>query len=108
MHKMRFAFALSSLLLAGFPFYSHAQSTVDQVGNTADKVGGSIDKVSNLFKKKNKNKSGTDATKPDGSPTSITINSVYDFVPGNTVLFIDHFDSTVRGNFPAKWLTNAS
>ena len=106
---MRFAFALPALLLAAIPVCSHAQTTVDQVGNTADKVGNTIDKVGGLFKKKNKNKpSDTDAAKPAGSNTSVGINSVYDYVPGNTVLFIDHFDSTINGNFPAKWLTNGS
>jgi len=108
MHKMHFAFALPALLLTAAPICSHAQTTVDQVGNTADKVGSTIDKVGGLFKKKNKNKpSETNTEKPAG-PTSVGINSVYDYVPGNTVLFIDHFDSTINGNFPAKWLTNAS
>jgi hypothetical protein len=108
MHKIRFVFALPALLLAAVPFVSHAQTTIDQAGNTADKIGNSIDKVGSLFKKKNKNKSEKDATKPTSSTNRIDINSVYDFTPGNTVLFIDHFDSTVKGNFPAKWLTNAS
>jgi hypothetical protein len=109
MRKMQFIAALPVLFLATIPFGSHAQSTVDQVGNTADKVGNTIDKVGGLFKKKNKNKpAGTDAPKPTTSGNSVTINTTYDFVPGNTLLFIDHFDSTKKGNFPVKWLTNAS
>jgi hypothetical protein len=108
MHKIRFVFALPALLLAAVPIVSHAQTTIDQAGNTADKIGNSIDKVGSLFKKKNKNKSNTGDPKPTSSSNRIDINSVYDFTPGNTVLFIDHFDSTVKGNFPAKWLTNAS
>jgi hypothetical protein len=109
MRKMQFIAALPVLFLATIPFGSHAQSPVDQVGNTADKVGSTIDKVGGLFKKKNKNKpANTDAPKPTTSGNSVTINTVYDFVPGNTLLFIDHFDSTKKGNFPIKWLTNAS
>ena len=109
MHKLHIVFALPALLLAATPLCSHAQSSVDQVGNTADKVGSTIDKVGGLFKKKNKNKStDPDATKPISTGNSVTINTVYDFVPGNTLLFIDHFDSTKKGNFPIKWLTNAS
>jgi hypothetical protein len=108
MHRNYFVFALSTLLMAAVPVLSHAQNPIDQVGNTADKVGSSIDKVGSLFKKKNKNTSGKNSEKPPVSNSRIDINSVYDFTPGNTVLFIDHFDSTVKGNFPAKWLTNAS
>jgi hypothetical protein len=106
---MRFAFALPALLLlSAVPVCSHAQTTVDQVGNTADKVGSTIDKVGGLFKKKNKNKPADNGEKPSSTNTSVGINTVYDFVPGNNVLFIDHFDSTINGHFPAKWLTNAS
>ena len=108
MHKNCFVFALSALLVATVPISSHAQNTIDQAGNTADKISNGIDRVGSLFKKKNKNKSETDASKPAGSNTRVDINSVYDFTPGKTVLFIDHFDSTVKGNFPAYWLTNAS
>jgi len=100
--------ALSFLLLVAVPICSHAQGTIDQVNSTADKVGNTIDKVGGLFKKKKKNTTDAPAAKPTTSGTNVTINSVYDFVPGNTVLFTDYFDSTIRGNFPAKWLTNAS
>jgi hypothetical protein len=108
MHKMYFAFALPVLFLVTAPICSHAQGSIDKVGNTADKVGNTIDKVGSLFKKKNKKKADTDAAKPADTKTSVGINSVYDFVPGANVLFTDHFDSTVQGNFPAKWKTNAS
>ncbi|AEW00336.1 hypothetical protein A4D02_23700 [Niastella koreensis] len=109
MLKLHIVFALPALLLTATPFYSHAQSTVDQVGNTADRVNNTIDKVGGLFKKKNRNKStDSDAAKPTTTGNSVTINTVYDFVPGNNLLFIDHFDSTKKGNFPIKWLTNAS
>jgi hypothetical protein len=108
MHKICSVFTLSALLLAVAPIISHAQGTVDQVGNTADKIGNGIDRVGSLFKKKNKNKPDGDASKPAGTNSRVDINTVYDFVPGNNVLFIDHFDSTVKGNFPALWLTNAS
>ncbi|HEY8896712.1 MAG TPA: hypothetical protein VIM79_17935, partial [Niastella sp.] len=107
MRKNCFVFTLSVLLLAA-SIISQAQGTIDQVGNTADKIGNGIDRVGSLFKKKNKNKTDTDASKTAGSNNRVDINTVYDFVAGNNVLFIDHFDSTVKGNFPALWLTNAS
>jgi hypothetical protein len=109
MRKTSLSAVIVTLSLSTAFFCSHAQSTVDQVSNTTDKVNNTIDKVGGLFKKKKKNKTDSTATaKPASSNTNITINSVYDFVPGNNVLFVDHFDSTVAGNFPAKWTTDAS
>src|SRR5436305_1702865 len=99
MRKMN-AVALPVLLLLAVPICSHAQNTIDQVNSTADKVGSTIDKVGGLFKKKKKTTTDAPASKPTTSGTNVTINSVYDFVPGSTVLFTDHFDSTVHGNFP--------
>lgn len=114
MRKLLSALAAAALLLPGMPFLSNAQNAIDQTSNSVDKATNTINKVGSLFKKKNKNKPDTTAAKPiaakpaDNSSTNITINTTYDFVPGNTVLFTDAFDSTVQGNFPAKWLTDAS
>jgi hypothetical protein len=105
--------------LSATPFFAHAQGTVDQINNGVDKTTNSINKIGGLFKKKSKTKTDTTTAKPAAAPntgtpntgtpnTGITINSTYDFVPGTTVLFFDTFDSTVQGNFPAKWLTDAS
>jgi hypothetical protein len=111
---MRFITVLTAILLSAIPFFSYAQGTVDQINNNVDKTTNSINKIGGLFKKKNKNKPDSTAAKSaavanTATPnTGITINSTYDFVPGSTVLFQDSFDSTVQGNFPANWLTDAS
>lgn len=103
--------ATIALLLAAAPFYSQAQTTVDQVNNTADKVNSTMDKVGGWFKKK-KNKKDTVVVNPANDTQStgknITINSNYDFTPGATILFEDSFDSTHIGGFPLRWVTNGS
>lgn len=104
MYKNAITAALALFLAA--PFYSNAQNTVDQVNNTADKVSSTVDKIGGLFKKKNKNRKDTTTSTQTTGP-NITINSSYDFVPGNTVLFEDDFDSTAQGAFPARWTTNS-
>jgi len=108
------ALLAAAILLPAMPLLSQAQNAVDQTSNSVDKATNTINKVGSLFKKKNKNKPDTTTAKPiapkpvDNSTTNITINTTYDFIPGNTVIFTDAFDSTVQGNFPAKWLTDAS
>jgi len=106
---------LSAAVVLTATLAGQAQNAVDQTSNSVDKATNTINKVGSLFKKKNRNKTDTTAARPAATPnsnsnagTSITINSTYDFVPGNTVIFADAFDSTVQGNFPAKWLTDAS
>ncbi len=42
---------------------------------------------------------GTDANR------AITINSKYDFVPGEKVIFFDDFTSEAVGDFPVQWNT---
>ncbi|GGB19451.1 hypothetical protein [Puia dinghuensis] len=103
-----FSYAATAVLVATTTFSVQAQNAVDQVNNSVDKTTNTVNKIGGLFKKKKKNTDST-AAKPAASPnTNITINSGYDFVPGATVLFFDPFDSTVMGNFPAKWVTDAS
>lgn len=109
--RKTFSILFAAAMLLQVPLFSLAQNAVDKASDNVDKASNTIDKVGSFFKKKKKNKADTTAAKPDAAPadnTNITINSVYDFTPGNTVLFMDQFDSTVQGNFPAKWITDAS
>ncbi len=39
---------------------------------------------------------------------AMQINSKYDFVPGEKVIFYDDFSETAIGDFPASWNTNAT
>ena len=108
MRKLLSVIAAAAILL---PAITHAQSTVSQVSDNVDKASNTVNKIGGLFKKKKKNNPDSTTAKPAAtaaSNTAITINSVYDFVPGANVLFTDQFDSTVQGDFPAKWITDAS
>jgi len=71
--------------------------------------------VGNLFKKKNKDKK-TDASQNNSNqttnssaqtdpstPTSIKAYQNYDFVPGDKVVFEDHFTDDRDGEFPTHW-----
>lgn len=112
--RQPFLAAAATAFLLIVSLASQSQNAVDQTSNSVDKATNTINKVGSLFKKKNKNKTDTAAAAKSQAPaasnssTNITINSTYDFVPGNNVLFVDAFDSTVQGNFPAKWVTDAS
>jgi hypothetical protein len=88
--------------------------------------------IGNIFKKKDKSKKSSSADKSDapvatdGSTSATTtqaggagntggstgstsrVNSTSDFVPGETVLFEEHFDKDALGDFPAQWNTNGS
>jgi hypothetical protein len=109
--RKTFSVLFAAAMLLQFPLFSMAQTAIDKTSDGVDKATNTINKVGSLFKKKNKNKPDTATAKPAAAPdgnTNITINSVYDFTPGSTVLFTDQFDSTVGGKFPAKWVTDAS
>jgi len=100
---------------------NHANNDMDNAANK------SLDKaeqgVSNLFKKKNKDKDKkNDAAKPASSaspatdagqdPTTAAGPSLksyqnYDFVPGEKILFEDHFTDDQDGEFPAHWKLTA-
>jgi outer membrane protein OmpA-like peptidoglycan-associated protein len=81
-----------------------------------DKTGRAI---GNLFKKKNKTASknpevaatgqgnSSSAGTVSGSKTT-TVSGGSDFVPGDLVLFEDHFEKDGMGDFPAQWNTNGS
>lgn len=107
-----------------------AQRTKTKVENRADsKVDQGIDKgldkteeaIGNIFKKKEKKKKAAaneegDAANKDtqtssggsskNNSTAVKGNS--DFVPGQTVIFEDHFTKDAIGDFPANWNTNGS
>jgi len=111
--RKTFSVLFAAVLLLQFPLFSLAQNAIDKASDNVDKASNTIDKVGGFFKKKKKNKADTVASAPAAAAapagnTNITINSVYDFTPGSKVLFMDEFDSTVGGNFPAKWVTDAS
>ena len=99
---------------------NHANNDMDNAANK------SLDKaeqgVSNLFKKKNKDKDKkNDAAKPASSASPATDVSQdptvagpslksyqnYDFVPGEKILFEDHFTDDQDGEFPAHWKLTA-
>lgn len=52
--------------------------------------------------------SETENTEGTSNDPPITINTKYDFVPGDEILFTDDFAADFVGDFPAKWNTNGS
>jgi len=111
------------------------QRAKDKVGNKSDEtVDKSIDSafsktghaIGNLFKKKDKKKKtedpqtqnsnvNTTAQTNNGQVTgastggsAVKVNSAGDFVPGDKILFEDHFEKDPEGDFPAQWNTNGS
>src|ERR1051325_10393326 len=84
--RKTFSLLFAAALLLQFPLFSLAQNAIDKTSDGVDKASNTINKVGSFFKKKNKNKPDTATTKPAAAPdgnTNITINSVYDFTPGN-------------------------
>lgn len=51
-------------------------------------------------------KTTADSTAP-GAPASFAAYQNYDFIPGDTVIFEDHFMDDDEGEFPAHWNLNA-
>jgi len=108
-----------------------SDETVDKsIDSAFSKTGKAI---GNLFKKKDKKKKTDDAATPGGSANTTTpaqntsadmgasagstmnsqtqtvkVNAAGDFVPGDNVLFEDHFEKDAAGDFPAQWNTNGS
>src|SRR5579872_4861940 len=106
------------------PGTTAGQSATDHVNNNVSNgINNGLDKTENslkgLFKKKNKapkndtakasasstSHSTANASGPDGqnAPTSLKAYSNYDFVPGEQVVFEDHFTDDQDGEFPAHW-----
>jgi outer membrane protein OmpA-like peptidoglycan-associated protein len=97
---------------------NHANNDVDNsINNGLNKTENSI---KGLFKKKNKGqKADSTATKSKGAsgsaatsgstqpattgPVTLTAYANYDFVPGEQVVFEDHFTDDQDGEFPAHW-----
>ena len=95
---------------------NHANNDVDNtINNGLNKTENGI---KGLFKKKNKTGKDTAAAKgasatganaetgSNATPTSLTAYSNYDFVPGEQVVFEDHFIDDQDGEFPAHWHLN--
>lgn len=92
---------------------NHANNDINSAAdNAASKAENA---VKGLFKKKNKTESAadkqpvTDQSKGSASDTNVAgdqnIKSYqnYDFVPGDKILFEDHFEDDQDGEFPANW-----
>ena len=58
----------------------------------------------------NKVERGIDGTSldQDSSSTMRSKSSIFDFIPGDHVLFLDAFEQEAKGDFPARWNTNGS
>jgi outer membrane protein OmpA-like peptidoglycan-associated protein len=122
-------FSTTLLLAASLPFGSQAQilkklkdkvnQTIDRktdkaVDNTVNKTDKTVeDGVNKAIGKDGKsvetnNSDSKPATTPpatDGKAAAPTIAAYknYDFVPGDKIIFEDHFDTDEEGEFPAHW-----
>ncbi|MDH7463119.1 OmpA family protein [Chitinophagaceae bacterium 26-R-25] len=99
------------------PSVTAKQGATDKVNNTtSDKVNKGLDKtedaVKGMFKKKKDNKptAVSDTTPATSSASGSTATAAtlstyqnYDFVPGDKILFEDHFTDDADGEFPAHW-----
>lgn len=97
------------------PSVTAKQGATDRANsNVSDKVNKGLDKsedaVKGLFKKKKDDKpagSTSASVAPaatDSAPvTSLATYQNYDFVPGDKILFEDHFTGEADGEFPARW-----
>ena len=43
-----------------------------------------------------------------GKPKELKVNTKFDFVPGDKLLFFDDFSNDFIGDFPSKWDTNGT
>lgn len=100
------------------PSATAKQGATDRVNNTtSDKVNKGLDKtedaVKGMFKKKKDDKSTSSGTASAGATTTAASDSApvtslstyqnYDFVPGDKILFEDHFTGEADGEFPSRW-----
>lgn len=88
---------------------------LDKVETGVDQsVKGNDKETSTTSGQKEKNKTKKQETKTaDPAPVaneskSFTAYTKFDFVPGETVLFVDDFSSDNVGDFPSRWNTNGS
>lgn len=100
------------------------QRAKSKVSNRVDnKIDQGVDKgldkteeaIGNIGKKKNKknnkeddSKTGSTVSTTNTNSSSPKVNGGSDFVPGNKVIFEDHFTKDAIGDFPANWNTNGS
>ncbi|HEV9038319.1 MAG TPA: hypothetical protein VGQ51_16905, partial [Puia sp.] len=106
---------------AGQGATDHVNNNVSNgINNGLDKTEGAI---KGLFRKKSKtpktdttktaaattNSAGANATASTnpGGPMNLTAYSNYDFVPGEQIVFEDHFTDDHDGEFPAHWKLTA-
>lgn len=88
------------------------EKTLDKiVGKGEGKVDEKVDEALEGGKKKSKQKNAEVAdvastSKPAGSVFSVS--SKFDFVPGEKIVAAEDFAQDAKGDFPAKWNTNAS
>ncbi|MBM1105707.1 OmpA family protein [Aurantibacter crassamenti] len=54
------------------------------------------------------NNSTSSVEKKENTPQTIKVYSKFDFVPGDTPIFVDDFSDDFIGDFPARWNTNGS
>jgi OOP family OmpA-OmpF porin len=123
------AVLLTATLLGVVPTFSRAQNlgqtaTQSANNNANNQVSSGVNNTMNnatnsikgLFKKKNKNGNSQTQTATSNSPAAsgtaagsnsgpVTLKTYanYDFVPGETVIFEDHFTDDQDGEFPAHW-----
>lgn len=89
--------------------------TMDKiVGKGENKVDEKVDETLEGGKKKSKTKteleSGNDGAKESAKlPKAIfSVSSTFDFIPGEKIVATEDFAQDAKGDFPAKWNTNAS
>jgi outer membrane protein OmpA-like peptidoglycan-associated protein len=103
-------------ILLGLPIVTQAQllkKFKDKINQAIDKkTDKAIDNTVNSAEKtiENNNNEGTpvnhDPNKPVSTPTtsiSIAAYKNYDFIPGEKIIFEDHFDTDEEGEFPTHW-----
>lgn len=95
-------------------------TTYAQINNSSDAATKAENSIKGIFKKKNKNtdtnnkQQATNSNSQSNSNNSSSDNTTsappslqsyqnYDFVPGDTVVFEDHFADDQDGEFPSHW-----
>ena len=82
---------------------------VEKAYDEAEKqlTGASDKKKTDSTKSIEKQKNVTTAKETENTP-QVIINSKYDFIPGEKVIFFEDFSQDAIGDFPALWNTNGS
>jgi len=127
--KIIASIAVACMMLVFVPMTSESQGILDRVKQKAkDKVNDRIDQkadktmdkaldsTENATKKKNAatksgpdkntNANGNEQSTDNNSPATPSLKAYanYDFVPGEKILFEDHFQDDQDGEFPAHWI----